>query len=158
MTVLIVGEAPSRSSDPKRPFDGYSGKKLAEYAGLSGYEELSHAFRLRNLMQRWPGVGHAGEKGSRFPMVRAKRAARRFDFEGARVVLLAGKRVAKAFGLSFDDYYAWKSVSVRGRRHWICLIPHTSGCNRYFNYAENRRSMEIFMRSVLVGARLACAS
>lgn len=146
-TLTIVGEAPSKSSDPKRPFCGASGRTLAKFAGLGTYEELARAARLVNVLPRWPGNGFAGEKGSRFPIVRARRAAKRLKFEKLQVVLLAGKRVAAALGIEFTDYFNWKLLprGEGGALVWFALIPHPSGCNRYLNYPKNRRRFETFL-------------
>lgn len=148
--IVIVGEAPSRSSDPNRPFDGASGRTLAALAGLSGYEELRRRTELRNVLSRWPGTGHAGEKGSRFPIPRARRAAAKMRFEDGSVVLLMGKRVSRAFGMRFEEYFDWK-VALRGTGGgvvWFSCVPHPSGCNRWFNYPENRAIASRFMRAI----------
>ncbi len=145
--ITIVGEAPSRSSDPRRPFDGYSGKKLAEYAGLAGYEELASRACLVNLMRRWPGPGYAGEKGSAFPVDRARRAAKRLTRDVLRpnggAILFAGKRVARAFDLELD-YFGW----VPFERGSACVVPHPSGVNHWWNDAKNHRRACRFLRGV----------
>jgi uracil-DNA glycosylase len=151
--IVLVGEAPSRSSDPKRPFDGWSGRKLAEYAGFGGYEELAANARLVNVLQRWPGEGFAGEKGSRFPIARARRAAKRLEFERFDHVVLVGTRVAAAFGISFGDFFSWK-ILPRGTFDpkygrdlvWFTCIPHPSGCNRWYNDPKRRVQVSDFLR------------
>lgn len=140
----IIGEAPSQNSDPARPFYGASGRTLAFWAGLNGgCIALSYAANLRNVLQRWPGVGNAGEKGSRFPMAKARRAASRMKLEG--VVILAGRRVAKAFGLGELEYFRW--TTHRGAT--VAIIPHPSGCNRFYNDQANRIRAAKFLRGVL---------
>lgn len=62
-------------------------------------------------------------------------------FEG--VVILAGKRVAKAFGIE-APYFEWM-VFDRAR---IAVIPHPSGYSRFWNYAENREVASKFLRTV----------
>ncbi len=160
--IVIVGEAPSRSSDPLRPFSGASGRTLAKLAGLSGYIELSYEATLVNVLRRWPGKGFAGEKGSRFPLPRARRAARRMKFEAHSRVILAGKRVTQAFGIRFEDYFCWKLLprGIAGALVWFACIPHPSGCNGFWNYPENREAAsEFFRRDVFepTGARLLSA-
>lgn len=148
--IVIVGEAPSKSSDPALPFSGASGKTLAKVAGLSGYTELTYEATIVNVLQRWPGVGHSGERGSRFPIVRARRAAKRLTFEAKQVVLLAGKRVAAALAIDFTDYFHWKLLprGVDGALVWFVLVPHPSGCNAWWNYPENRAIARRFFRQV----------
>lgn len=143
MKPLLIGEAPSRTSDPKKPFHGASGTYLAKLAGLSGVIQLSYEFRLRNILQRWPGIGNAGEKGSRFPIAKAKRVARKIPLEG--IVILAGRRVAKAFGLDHAPYFTFFE---RGEAI-VAVIPHPSGANRFWNDPENRVIAAKFLRGVL---------
>lgn len=147
MGVTIVGEAPSRSSDPERPFCGWSGRWLAKQAGLEGYEELARRARLVNVLRRWPGVGNAGEKGSRFPIRRARREAKKIELRG--VVLLAGRRVAAAFDpeLAKAPYFRWHRIDKHGPC-LIAVIPHPSGCNRWWNYEENREIARAFFRGL----------
>ncbi len=143
--ITIVGEAPSRTSDPKKPFEGRSGKRLAELAGLECPTLLRYEATLVNVLQRWPGDGYAGEKGSHFPLAKAKRAAKRIELVG--VVILAGRRVATAFGMKDAEYFQWH----RTDRHGPCLlvvVPHPSGCNRFWNYPENVARASAFMRRV----------
>lgn len=143
----IIGEAPSKSSDPKRPFAGWSGKWLAKIAGFESFEDLEAKAQLVNVLKRWPGKGYAGEKGSAFPIARARRAAKRIELVG--IVLLAGRRVASAFdpALARAPYFAWH----RTDRHGPCalaVIPHPSGCNRWWNYEENRERARAFFEEV----------
>lgn len=142
--ITIVGEAPSRSSDPRRPFCGASGERLAKLAGLGGYGELAAAARLVNVLPRWPGSGNAGEKGSRFPIARAKRAARRVDLGG--VAIFAGRRVARAFGISDLECFEWRLTSDL---RWVAIIPHPSGCNRFWNYPKNRALAARFLEAAI---------
>lgn len=141
--LVIVGEAPSMSSNPRRPFDGYSGKKLAEYAGFVGYEELRASARLVNVLKEWPGRGYAGEKGSRFPRELAKAAASRMRFRWDERILLAGKRVARASGLEELPYFRW--VPFRDTRR-VAVIPHPSGVNGYWNDEANRSRASQFLQ------------
>lgn len=161
--ITIVGEAPSQNSDPKKPFDGWSGKKLAQYCGMT-FEELRGSVWLRNVLSRWPGKGYAGEKGSSFPKERARKAAARMRFHrpasGVHVVLFAGKRVARAFGLP-GDYFSWEAVTLKMEKEQVntwphpgtfatfaATIPHPSGCCRFWNYEANRRVASDFLSRV----------
>lgn len=146
MKPLLIGEAPSRKSDPKKPFQGASGRRLARMAGLDSEEDLPTRFRMTNVLGRWPGTGNAGEKGSRFPIARAKRAARRIELLG--VVILAGRRVAKAFGMAEAPYFRWYATDRHGPCR-IAVIPHPSGCNQFYNVPANREKVAAFLRGVL---------
>lgn len=132
-------------------------------ADLVGVElhELGHVFRLRNLLDRYPG--RAG-KGSAFPSrVVGERAADLVrglpDPEYKRLVLLGG-RVAHAFGLrgtspelrSFDN--SWVIPAPRHdpagvmRGCLFAIFAHPSGVNRWWNEPEN----EAWARRFLVRA------
>jgi hypothetical protein len=65
---LLVGQAPSRSSEGRPAFDGRSGRRIAELMGTPAL-----ALPAVNLIEEWPGPG-AG-KGDAFPMHRARRGA-----------------------------------------------------------------------------------
>jgi hypothetical protein len=104
---FLVGQAPSRTS--RAPLDGRCGKRLAELAGLSGYDELTAFFAVGNLHREYPG--RRGDKGDHFDRALAREAALRFhELFGSecwdRVVLL-GRNVAHAFGLAGAPYLSW---------------------------------------------------
>jgi len=67
MRALIVGQAPSRDSDPAEPFSGASGARLAALCGLTHAEFLS-AFARVNLLSAFPGKA---SKGDLFPLAEA---------------------------------------------------------------------------------------
>jgi uracil-DNA glycosylase len=152
--IVLVGEAPSQHSNPKKPFSGASGKTLAKVAGLSGYEELRARATLLNVLDRWPGKGNAGEKGSRFPLVRAKpHAAKilaRFLYREGASIVLVGKRVARAFGFDEVPPFRWAmSVKIAGvDLGRVAVMPHPSGCNHWWNAEENRAAASAFLRGV----------
>lgn len=125
--IAIVGEAPSRTSDPRRPFVGGSNQRKLELLLSLAPGELPLRLRLVNLLDRWPGS--AAGKGARFPYVAAARAARRTEFDGP--VLLAGLRVARAFGIAPTLF---GETTLCG---WPALvIPHPSGVSHWWNCAE----------------------
>lgn len=140
---LIIGEAPSRTSDPRRPVTGRCGETLADFAGLS-LAEFSRAFARANVFDEWPGS--AGLKGDAFPIVHARvRADTRLRprFVRGRTVVLLGRRVARAFHISAEYFEAFGSYSAT-----VYVVPHPSGINRWYNDAANVRKMRRFMRSL----------
>lgn len=94
---------------------------------------------LVNLLRRWPGDQG---KGDAFPIARARRAAGKFKPAG--VVLLAGKRVAEAFG-ERRAYFEW--FDLRGAR--AAVIPHPSGISHWWNEPANVARAAAFMRRAL---------
>lgn len=148
--ILLVGQAPSRSAGKERAFDGPSGRRLAKLAGIA-FEELFERFDTVNLLARWPGK-HGGryqyrEKGDRFPIARAKRAAKKIKsgWWTYSTVILCGSRVAKAFGIDGPAMSWHDAVKMVETKHEIMfhhvrvlLLPHPSGCNIFYNSALKR--------------------
>jgi len=150
--ILLVGQAPSRSAGKERAFDGPSGRRLAKLAGIE-FEELFERLDTVNLLARWPGK-HGGkyawrEKGDRFPIARAKRAAKRISrmFGRYRVVVLCGRRVARAF--AFPKYVRGIELRapLRTNDAWVLTIPHPSGCNLLYNDRGVRTTVREFLNA-----------
>lgn len=138
--VTIVGQAPGRHGN-RRPFDGASGRRLARLAGLGSYEQLAARCRLQNVLGRWPGKQGRGDA---FPLALARSGARASRFRGRGPVLLAGRRVAAAFGVR-TGYFEWGEL--RGRP--CAVIPHPSGISHWWNDPRNARRAAAFLREVL---------
>jgi uracil-DNA glycosylase len=141
---ILVGEAPSASSDPWNPLSGMTGRRLRQWLG----RDPATVFCLANLLDRWPGKGR---KGSRFPLALAKRRAR----AAARVMALrgmpgrlvfVGARVASAFGFRRMEPLKWRRATLGGRRVDVALLPHPSGCNMYYNRRANVESAARFLK------------
>lgn len=132
---LIVGQAPSRSSDPRRAFSGKSGAKLAALVG-----DLSN-FELTNLLDYWPGKNG---KGDHFPRDEAKSNAakivRRFR---DRRVLIVGVGVAKILKLD-PKPLVWSRVCGAT----VGVLPHVSGICLWWNSKRNRRAAKTFLREI----------
>lgn len=148
-----MGQAPSRASGPVA-FDGRSGRRVAE---LCGAPELP--FRAVNLVERWPGPSRGG-KGDAFPMDQARRGALRVARLIARErparVLLAGRRVAEAFGWRGAPLLAWAEaeVLVGGRpvaEVAAAVIPHPSGVSRWWNDPANEGAARAFLADLAEG-------
>ena len=147
--LLVVGQAPSKTAGKVRAFDGASGERLARLLGLS-LDAFLRNVDTRNLLGRWPGK-HGGkyahrDKGDRFPISAARRRARALQKEihALRwpVVVLCGRRVADAFGVS-APFLGWER---RGAIE-VLVVPHPSGCNLWWNdrdnAAEARRALRL---------------
>lgn len=129
---ILVGEAPSSTSDPSRPFSGRSGARLAALLG----RELDSVFELVNLLPAYPG--RAG-KGSGFDRELARaRAAEIAATRGDRLLILVGHRVAAAFGLD-GDYLVERDGAI--------VFPHPSGINRFWNDPANVTRARRVLRS-----------
>lgn len=108
-----------------------------------------------NLLKRWPG--YKG-RGSAFPMETARRRADAIKrMPGRGTVLLAGRRVARAFGfehlldgdLGYFEPFLRPDLGCRP----VCyiIVPHPSGVNRWWNHPVNREKARLFFE--LLGQR-----
>ena len=132
-SVVLVGEAPSRRSDPRRPLDGPCGSRLERLAEIP-VGSLGDRCVAVNLLPAWPG---RRGKGAAFPMAEARAAAAELVplLEG-RAVLLLGRRVAAAFGVVDWPYLVpmrWEGGPV------AAVVPHPSGVCRWWNDPEASR-------------------
>lgn len=139
MRPLLVGEAPCRRGG--EPFTGRAGTVLAELAGFPPRRE----FDCVNLLQQWPGQDG---KGSAFPLhdARVAAAAMLSVLPQGRVVVVAGKRVAQAFGIRKPEFLRWYAVGGKV----VGVLPHPSGINRWLNDPANREAAGTFLRSARV--------
>lgn len=136
MRPLLVGEAPNRMGG--EPFTGRAGRVLEALAGFPPRRE----FDCVNLLQSWPG--QAG-KGSAFPLhdARVAAAAMLAVLPQGRVVVIAGKRAAAAFGIRRPEFLRWYAVGGKV----LGVLPHPSGINRWLNDPTNRAAAGQFLRS-----------
>ena len=90
----LVGQAPSRRGDPRKPLAGPNGQKIARLAGMN-YDELISC-RRRHLNTHYNGKRG---KGDAFDHAKGKVNAADvlLDWRVERIVLL-GKNVARCFG------------------------------------------------------------
>lgn len=130
--ILLVGEAPSK------PLDGRSGGWLASLVGTT-WRELEERVVVRNLFGTHPG--------SAFPHEQARRAAVRMlswaSSEAGAIVML-GRNVARAFGLTADDpILTWRSLGA----HEAIVVPYPT-LSRW-NPEENRERARAAVREIL---------
>jgi hypothetical protein len=139
----LVGQAPSRRGDPRKPLAGPNGQKIARLAGMN-YDELI-ACRRGHLNTHY--IGKRG-KGDRFDHAtgNVKAADVLLDWRVERIVLL-GKNVARCFGLRDLPFLA--EISIYGRR--FLIFPHPSGTNRWWNERRNERRARQLLQRFLRG-------
>lgn len=136
---LLVGEAPGPTGEGP-PLGGRAGRLLDRMAGLAFVDACDRV----NLLDAWPG--HAG-KASAFPAAAAREAAAALlAADQHRVLLLAGQRVAAAFGLRRPDYLCWYPLPG-GRLAGV--IAHPSGVNRWLNVPLHRELTGRFLTQAL---------
>ena len=145
----LVGQAPSRRGDPRKPLAGPNGQKIARLAGMS-YDELI-ACRRRHLNTHYSGKCRKGKAFDR-AKGNVKAADVLLDWRVERIVLL-GKNVARCFGLGDLPFLA--EIRIYGRR--FLIFPHPSGTNRWWNERRNERRaqqlLQRFLRGETVPAR-----
>ena len=139
----LVGQAPSRRGDPRKPLAGPNGQKIARLAGMS-YDELI-ACRRRHL-----NAHYSGKRGKGNVFENAKgyvnAADILMDWRVERIVLLS-KNVARCFG--FRDLPFLAEIRIYGRR--FLIFPHPSGTNRWWNEERNERRAREFLQRFLRG-------
>jgi len=142
---ILVGEAPGPNNGRDRPFEGPSGARLAWLIG----EDWRQRVTAINLLDYWPGS--AGPKGSLFDAQAAMGAANMLlRARRPTTLLLAGGRVARAFGIPTPATFFQHYALYRGRR-WshAFVVPHPSGISRWWNSEANReRAREWFRKEV----------
>lgn len=144
--MLLVGQAPSRDSDPARAFSGRSGERLCQLSGLT-HREFWDRVDAINLIDAWPGK--RGPKGDRFNLVEARKAAvvymNTFADRGPsyRSFVLVGRMVATAFGLGHLDWFACYGIPC------YAVIPHPSGANYLWNQPAIVERARAFFRERL---------
>ena len=146
MRPLVVGEAPSRTSDPADPITGRCGAKIAALAGLT-VDEFADRFERANLLDAYPGKLD-GSKGTLWDPISAKKRADEIvgeRFGASRYVVLLGRRVATAFGVGRVDYME-ETAAIRGAA--VVVLPHPSGINRWYNDARNVARASAFMKRI----------
>ena len=139
----LVGQAPSRRGDPRKPLAGPNGQKIARLAGMN-YDELI-ACRRRHLNTHYNGKRG---KGDAFDHAKGKVNAADvlLDWRVERIVLL-GKNVARCFG--FRDLPFLAEINIYGRR--FLIFPHPSSTNRWWNERRNERRARQLLQRFLRG-------
>lgn len=148
MRPLIVGQAPSRASDPAEALSGKSGRRLAALCGIP-FEAFLAGFERSNLLADWPG--EAQGKGDRFvglPVARALAERYRRASYRRRVVVL-GFKTAAAFGLTgpaLAFFPHWEG--------WFAFCPHPSGVSTWWNVRANEERARKFWTALARSIRL----
>lgn len=143
MRPLLVGEASNLASG--EAFAGRSGLRLAGLLRMS-LGDFRDRFECVNLARRWPGREPGKAKGHVFAAAPAAHAARRLRV-GGRVVVLAGRRVAAAFGVGGAAFF--EAVDLNRGEEACVVIPHPSGIVRFWNDAANVRAASRCLKGVL---------
>ena len=152
MRILAVGEAPSRerfevARESQQALASLR-KRIDDLVPSSWIDWSDWTFV--NLFQRpMPREG----KGSMFPLEEARRQAntimrflRSTPEEEYDLVVLVGKRVAKAFGIDGAVYFGAYTWSPHGPTYYV--VPHPSGVNRWWNDPVNRERFKKWLVTI----------
>lgn len=146
---LIVGQAPSASSDPAEPLSGRSGRRLASLCCLSLDEFLAGYDRV-NLVAEFPGKL---SKGDAFPIEAARAGAVLIRAQEPRRLVLLGSGVARAFGVPDGaPTLLWFPLG----HHRAAICPHPSGVCQWWNDPLNvgqARSFWLELETARTGSR-----
>lgn len=114
-------------------------------------EEMLSTFDFINILDHFPGKSIVGDK---FPILEAFIAAqKKLPQMANRPCILVGNNVARAFKLKYQ-YLHWYKMpdpddASRTLIPLLAVIPHTSGLNRYYNSAQNRDLVSMFLLDII---------
>lgn len=157
--VLLVGESPARNGEAGDAFVERLWRAVTNRPPIGCARTprddrlrrgLAKQVRARNLLDYWPGRDRwKSERGTRFPAAEAREAAARLMKRPGPcdVLLLAGRRVALAFGAD-PVYFREVRPPAIGRQTFV--VPHPSGLNRWWNDPLNRDRARAFLEHVLL--------
>lgn len=139
MRPLVIGQAPSATSDPLEPLAGPCGARLASLCGLSIGDWLG-AYERFNLVERFPGKLAKGDAWDADCLDEAEDTAAIIHTNvlkmNPRPTVLLGRRVFDAFKPVWGWRAGWGApalgdYNVEGRQYRVC--PHPSGVCRWWN-------------------------
>lgn len=133
--VALVGEAPPVPG--MRPFDGPSGRMLDRWAGWPAGWRATRLVGLNlfhSPVDRWSTSEARAAADALWPVLAL--------LDG---VLLAGARVARAFGLQGQPWLSWRATDPA-----VAVVPHPSGRNRWWNAPEDRAAARLFLSGIMV--------
>jgi len=142
--LLLVGQAPSSTSDPKEPFSGPSGITIRRLMGVAEKDFFRDYDRI-NVLDFFTGKKGKGDAFSK-SMVPKERREFLMKFVNDRNVVFFGRETARVFGIEPEflvpDLFLVDKSCFRG-----IVAPHPSGINLFWNEPENRRSAKIALRA-----------
>lgn len=151
--LIFIGQAPNRSAqENSKPFEkGYSSTRLSRLLGTS-VSQMIEVYSFMSIFDRYPGKGDSNHpRGDHFPLHEARSRANNLlaPLIKNKQVILLGRNVADAFGVSWDrGYFEWIRCSRLECTFSVC--PHPSGVNARWNNAKNKQQAEEFFRSLQI--------
>lgn len=140
--ILLIGQAPSRTSQGKLPFSGQSGKRLADLAVIP-QKDLKNYFKMINVFDYWPG---RSGKGDAFPRDKIPDKLRKMVASYSATIFV-GRGVADRFKFNPPEYLIW--YSYPHRKQAASILPHPSGVNRWYNDPQNLKDAQMFLRGII---------
>jgi uracil-DNA glycosylase len=143
-SIVFVGQAPSRDSNPKRALSGNSGARIAAMLDLSLANFLSD-FARENLNYIWPGK-HGHDKGDFFDFAEGDANAQILMRKYFTHYVILGAAAASCFKIPWQPLYVYE----RGDKSFF-MLPHPSGINTWYNKRENKTSAAIKLKEFVYG-------
>lgn len=136
--VLLLGQAPSASSDPDHAFAGNSGRFLAALCGLTHAQFLA-LYARRNVCDEYHGKQERGNGDAVFNRQLPE------DLPGPAecpLVIAVGAVASAAIGIKKKPLRYFEIHFINGRA--VVPVPHPSGVNRWWNEPANKVRAGIF--------------
>ncbi|MCW5875606.1 MAG: uracil-DNA glycosylase family protein [Anaerolineales bacterium] len=156
--IMTIGQAPGVTEvDAKRPFNAGSGKRLFQWLGAAGIDELW--FRstqyMTSVTKCFPGKNKSGG-GDRVPSRAEQELCR--PFLERELALVQPALVIPIGRLAIERFFPAKPPleEIIGSQHeldgcWLVPLPHPSGASRWHQLPENRARIERAIE--LIGAQ-----
>jgi hypothetical protein len=144
--IVFVGEAPGGTLPVEA---GACWRRLAAVVGTTPAVLWQRAVLVNTLKRRPERDGH----GDAFPLKAARRAAVRLAGSAllteARMIVLVGRRVSRAFGVARQGYFVPFCLDAVHPAAASVVIPHPSGVNLWYNDPQHRRLARRELRQIL---------
>lgn len=113
-------------------------------------EDLRRRVHLVNLLSSWPGEA---TKGDAFPINEARDAAAALmPTLVDSAIILAGRRVERAFGVGKMPWFRWYAIDFAGipGPQLFAVMPHPSGVSRAWNDRLLEDDASMFLKNALI--------
>lgn len=154
--MMTIGQAPGITEvEAKRPFNAGSGKRLFEWLGRAGIDEMW--FRSTQYMTAvtkcYPGRAKGGS-GDRVPSRAEQKLCRQYldaelELVKPQVIIPIGRLAIEVFfprGAKLEDIIGTEKKMDGGA--WVIPLPHPSGASRWHQVPENRAQIDKAIRLI----------
>jgi uracil-DNA glycosylase len=153
--IMVVGQAPGEQEvEAGRPFHAGSGRRLFEWLGRAGFDEIG--FRrdqyITSVTKCFPGKANAGG-GDRAPSRAEQALCRPFleaqlEWIDPELVIPVGRLAIDALLPGAGRFEDLIGKAIRQGSRWFVPLPHPSGASRWHQVPANRRKIEQAIRNL----------